>query len=171
MVFFISEVTDKTFQYGEKHFQYSCWDVFLTERAEGKPSNKKIETWNWNAFWVNWKVELKSYSWMEHVFLSQNSPWKLVFMVSSTAWKQNSQKSVLWVDKFCNFVRVIWRNFLSFFQGMKVVVNALIGATPSIVNVLMVCLIFWLIFAIIGVNLFRGKYFKCLNKDTREKYR
>ena len=49
---------------------------------------------------------------------------------------------------------------------MKVVVNALIGATPSIVNVLMVCLIFWLIFAIIGVNMFRGKYFKCANKDT-----
>jgi len=55
-------------------------------------------------------------------------------------------------------------------EGMKVVVNALIGATPSIVNVLMVCLIFWLIFAIIGVNMFRGKYFKCLNKETREKY-
>ena len=55
-------------------------------------------------------------------------------------------------------------------EGMKVVVNALIGATPSIVNVLMVCLIFWLIFAIIGVNFFMGKFFKCINTDTMEKY-
>ena len=49
-------------------------------------------------------------------------------------------------------------------------VNALIGATPSIINVLMVCLIFWLIFAIIGVNFFMGKFFKCINTETGEKY-
>ena len=55
-------------------------------------------------------------------------------------------------------------------EGMKVVVNALIGATPSIFNVLLVCLIFWLIFAIIGVNTFMGKYFKCVNTETGEKY-
>ena len=55
-------------------------------------------------------------------------------------------------------------------SGMKVVVNALIGATPSIVNVLLVCLIFWLIFAIIGVNFFMGKFFKCMNTETGEKF-
>uniref|UniRef100_H2ZFQ9 Sodium channel protein n=1 Tax=Ciona savignyi TaxID=51511 RepID=H2ZFQ9_CIOSA len=52
---------------------------------------------------------------------------------------------------------------MSRFEGMKVVVNALIGAIPSIGNVLMVCLIFWMIFSIMGVNLFAGKFFKCLN--------
>ena len=49
---------------------------------------------------------------------------------------------------------------LSRFEGMKVVVNALIGAIPSIFNVLLVCLIFWLIFSIMGVNLFAGRFFK-----------
>ena len=43
-------------------------------------------------------------------------------------------------------------------EGMKVVVNALVGALPSIFNVLTVCIIFWLIFAIIGVNTFMGKF-------------
>lgn len=38
--------------------------------------------------------------------------------------------------------------------------NALVQAIPSIFNVLLVCLIFWLIFAIMGVQLFAGKYFK-----------
>ncbi|XP_029287565.1 sodium channel, voltage gated, type VIII, alpha subunit b isoform X2 [Cottoperca gobio] len=56
---------------------------------------------------------------------------------------------------------------LSRFEGMRVVVNALVGAIPSIMNVLLVCLIFWLIFSIMGVNLFAGKYYYCYN-DTAE---
>ncbi|XP_073503120.1 sodium channel protein type 2 subunit alpha-like isoform X2 [Phyllobates terribilis] len=55
---------------------------------------------------------------------------------------------------------------LSRFEGMRVVVNALIGAIPSIMNVLLVCLIFWLIFSIMGVNLFAGKYYHCVNTTT-----
>ncbi|XP_042327829.1 sodium channel protein type 5 subunit alpha-like [Sceloporus undulatus] len=52
---------------------------------------------------------------------------------------------------------------LSRFEGMRVVVNALVGAIPSIMNVLLVCLIFWLIFSIVGVSLFAGKFGKCIN--------
>ena len=43
---------------------------------------------------------------------------------------------------------------------MKVVVNALIKAIPSILNVLVVCLILWLIFAIMGVQMFAGRFYK-----------
>ncbi|XP_038572598.1 sodium channel, voltage-gated, type I like, alpha b isoform X1 [Micropterus salmoides] len=57
---------------------------------------------------------------------------------------------------------------LSRFEGMRVVVNALLGAIPSIMNVLLVCLIFWLIFSIMGVNLFAGKYYHCINTTTDE---
>ncbi|XP_071396113.1 sodium channel, voltage-gated, type I like, alpha b isoform X4 [Centroberyx affinis] len=57
---------------------------------------------------------------------------------------------------------------LSRFEGMRVVVNALLGAIPSIMNVLLVCLIFWLIFSIMGVNLFAGKYYHCVNTTTDE---
>uniref|UniRef100_A0A668AXG2 Sodium channel protein n=1 Tax=Myripristis murdjan TaxID=586833 RepID=A0A668AXG2_9TELE len=59
---------------------------------------------------------------------------------------------------------------LSRFEGMRVVVNALLGAIPSIFNVLLVCLIFWLIFSIMGVNLFAGKYYKCVNATTDESF-
>uniref|UniRef100_A0A3Q3K9N9 Sodium channel protein n=1 Tax=Monopterus albus TaxID=43700 RepID=A0A3Q3K9N9_MONAL len=58
---------------------------------------------------------------------------------------------------------------LSRFEGMRVVVNALIGAIPSIMNVLLVCLIFWLIFSIMGVNLFAGKFGRCVN-NTGQNY-
>ncbi|XP_028848894.1 sodium channel, voltage gated, type VIII, alpha subunit a isoform X3 [Denticeps clupeoides] len=57
---------------------------------------------------------------------------------------------------------------LSRFEGMRVVVNALVGAIPSIMNVLLVCLIFWLIFSIMGVNLFAGKYYYCYNETSEE---
>ncbi|XP_065438765.1 sodium channel protein type 5 subunit alpha-like isoform X1 [Chrysemys picta bellii] len=52
---------------------------------------------------------------------------------------------------------------LSQFEGMRVVVNALVGAIPSIMNVVLVCLIFWLVFSIMGVHLFAGKFGKCVN--------
>lgn len=50
------------------------------------------------------------------------------------------------------------------------VVNALLGAIPSIMNVLLVCLIFWLIFSIMGVNLFAGKFYYCINTTTSERF-
>lgn len=50
------------------------------------------------------------------------------------------------------------------------VVNALIGAIPSIFNVLLVCLIFWLIFGIMGVNLFAGKFYRCINTTTGDPF-
>ena len=54
--------------------------------------------------------------------------------------------------------------------GPQVVVNALLGAIPSIMNVLLVCLIFWLIFSIMGVNLFAGKFYYCINTTTSERF-
>ena len=41
--------------------------------------------------------------------------------------------------------------------------NALFQAIPAIFNVLLVCLVFWLIFSIIGVTLFAGKFNFCTN--------
>lgn len=54
---------------------------------------------------------------------------------------------------------------ISRWQGMRIVVNALMFAIPSICNVLLVCLVFWLIFSIMGVQFFGGKFFKCVDDD------
>ncbi|KAG5346938.1 SCN60 protein, partial [Acromyrmex charruanus] len=53
---------------------------------------------------------------------------------------------------------------ISRWQGMRIVVNALMYAIPSIFNVLLVCLVFWLIFSIMGVQFFGGKFFKCVDE-------
>lgn len=48
---------------------------------------------------------------------------------------------------------------------LQVVVNALIQAIPAIFNVLLVCLVFWLIFSIMGVNLFGGRFAGCVDQS------
>ncbi|XP_075980866.1 na channel protein 60E isoform X3 [Anticarsia gemmatalis] len=54
---------------------------------------------------------------------------------------------------------------ISRWQGMRIVVNALMYAIPSIFNVLLVCLVFWLIFSIMGVQFFGGKFYKCVDDE------
>jgi hypothetical protein len=57
-------------------------------------------------------------------------------------------------------LRVISRN-----QGMKLIVNALLSSLPSMTNVTIVCCLFILIFAIIGVNSFKGSFGACDIED------
>lgn len=64
------------------------------------------------------------------------------------------------MSNFLNPVRHFSRN--DPYIPVQVVVNALIQAIPSIFNVLLVCLILWLIFAIMGVQMFAGKYYKVM---------
>ncbi|XP_042144936.1 sodium channel protein para [Ixodes scapularis] len=52
---------------------------------------------------------------------------------------------------------------MSRLEGMRVVVNALVQAIPAIFNVLLVCLIFWLIFSIMGVQMLAGKFYRCVD--------
>lgn len=57
-------------------------------------------------------------------------------------------------------LRMISRN-----QGMKLIVNALLASLPSIMNVTIVCMLFILIFAIVGVSFFKGAYGFCEMDD------
>ncbi|CAG5099650.1 Oidioi.mRNA.OKI2018_I69.XSR.g16619.t1.cds [Oikopleura dioica] len=50
---------------------------------------------------------------------------------------------------------------ISRWEGMRVVVNALIHCIPAIGNVITVCILFWLVFGIMGVQFFAGKFFFC----------
>lgn len=38
-------------------------------------------------------------------------------------------------------------------------------AIPSIINVLLVCIVFWLIFSIMGVQFFGGRFYKCVDGE------
>jgi hypothetical protein len=49
--------------------------------------------------------------------------------------------------------------------GMKLIVTALLSSLPSMTNVTIVCCLFLLIFAIMGVDLFKGQFDYCKNLD------
>jgi len=52
---------------------------------------------------------------------------------------------------------------ISRWEGIKIVVNSLFQAIPNIGNVLLVCVMFWLIFSIMGVQFFGGLFYKCVD--------
>jgi len=60
-------------------------------------------------------------------------------------------------------LRMISRN-----KGMRLVVNALFSSMPAILNVLFVCLLFFLIFGIIGVSYFKGAFRACMGPGFGE---
>jgi hypothetical protein len=53
-------------------------------------------------------------------------------------------------------LRLIGRN-----ANMKVVINSIIRSVPTIGNVMLISLFFFLLFGIIGVNYFKGTFFYC----------
>ncbi|XP_025077550.1 sodium channel protein 1 brain-like isoform X2 [Pomacea canaliculata] len=59
---------------------------------------------------------------------------------------------------------------ISRWQGMKIVVNSLMRAIPAIFNVFLVGMVFWLIFSIMGVQFFAGKFYKCVNSTSGEMF-
>lgn len=50
-------------------------------------------------------------------------------------------------------------------KGMKLIVNALLASIPNMTNVAIVCALFLLIFAIMGVDQFKGRFWRCSIED------
>ncbi|GLC39690.1 Caveolin-2 [Pleodorina starrii] len=55
------------------------------------------------------------------------------------------------------------------YEGLRVVVNALFAVLPAMANVALVCLLFYVVFAILAVNLFKGKLYNCIDADSGER--
>ena len=52
---------------------------------------------------------------------------------------------------------------------LKVVVNALLNSLPGLGNVLMVSILFWIIFGILGMQLFMGAFSRCSDENVDAK--
>jgi uncharacterized membrane protein len=80
------------------------------------------------------------------------------FMMNSSGSDTSSLSSLkaLRAVRALRPLRMISRN-----EGLKIAVKALFASIPAMANVLMVCLLFLLIFAIMGVNFFKGTFYSC----------
>ncbi|XP_071318495.1 sodium channel protein type 4 subunit alpha B-like [Trachinotus anak] len=59
---------------------------------------------------------------------------------------------------------------LSRFQGLRVVLKTFAVTFPSMFDALLVALVVWLIFSIVGVNLFAGKFYYCFNETSQQMF-
>uniref|UniRef100_A0A8V0YFY4 Voltage-dependent T-type calcium channel subunit alpha n=1 Tax=Gallus gallus TaxID=9031 RepID=A0A8V0YFY4_CHICK len=69
---------------------------------------------------------------------------------------------VLRVLRLLRTLRVISRA-----PGLKLVVETLISSLKPIGNIVLICCAFFIIFGILGVQLFKGKFYHCLGVDIR----
>ena len=60
--------------------------------------------------------------------------------------------------------------FISQNMSMRVVVKALFQSILALLNVMIVILIIWLLFAILGVSLFGGKFYSCENRALETQF-
>ncbi|XP_052520297.1 sodium channel protein type 7 subunit alpha [Budorcas taxicolor] len=110
--------------------------------------------------------------WMAYGFKAYftNGWYKLDFMVVmvfclSLIGKSREELKPLVSIKFLRALRV-----LSQFEKLKVVVSALIKTTLPTLSVFLVCLMIWLAFGIIGVHLFAGKFYECIDPTSGERF-
>ncbi|XP_034540879.1 sodium channel protein type 4 subunit alpha B-like [Notolabrus celidotus] len=57
---------------------------------------------------------------------------------------------------------------LSRVQGLRVVVHTLVRSFPSLFDVVLVSLMVWFVFCLVGVRLFAGKFHFCFNETSEE---
>ncbi|KAM4691759.1 voltage-dependent T-type calcium channel subunit alpha-1G [Rhinophrynus dorsalis] len=86
----------------------------------------------------------------------------LVSLVSDSGTKILGMLRVLRLLRTLRPLRVISRA-----QGLKLVVETLMSSLKPIGNIVVICCAFFIIFGILGVQLFKGKFFYCLGEDTR----
>ncbi|CAG05621.1 unnamed protein product, partial [Tetraodon nigroviridis] len=59
---------------------------------------------------------------------------------------------------------------LSFLQGSQRVVGTLFRMVPSLVSGTLVILLVWLVFSVVGVQMFAGKFYYCVNETSGEMF-
>ncbi|TKS67257.1 Sodium channel protein type 4 subunit alpha [Collichthys lucidus] len=166
---------DACFPYGEYYYNHchhlAYCSLGCVQRFQCCQVNADVG-W-WKIWWTLRKTcyRIVEHNWFESfiIFMILLSSGALVSLISLGANAMGY--SELGAIKSLRTLRALRPlRALSRFEGMRVVVNALLGAIPSIFNVLLVCLIFWLIFSIMGVNLFAGKYYACFNTTTDKRF-
>ncbi|XP_075447764.1 sodium channel protein type 8 subunit alpha isoform X3 [Ascaphus truei] len=176
----------------EQPEEYFDPDACFTEGcvARFKICQVSVEEGMWKNWWTLRKTcfLIVEHNWFETfiIFMILLSSGALAFEDVYIEQRKTIRTILEYADKVFTYIFILemllkWLayGFVKFFTNawcwldfliVDVVVNALVGAIPSIMNVLLVCLIFWLIFSIMGVNLFAGKYYYCFNDTAEEMF-
>nr|XP_021330381.1 voltage-dependent T-type calcium channel subunit alpha-1H isoform X1 [Danio rerio] len=89
----------------------------------------------------------------------------LIDILVSLAWTGNRIFGILRVLRLLRTLRPL--RVISRAPGLKLVVETLITSLRPIGNIVLICCAFFIVFGILGVQLFKGKFFHCEGGDTR----
>ncbi|XP_034390660.1 sodium channel protein type 4 subunit alpha B-like [Cyclopterus lumpus] len=113
----------------------------------------------WLAFGLK-KYFSDAWSWIDFLILQVS----LVSLAADTfGFSEMGAFQFLRTLRALGLLRVISR-----FQGLRGVVQALVRTVPSMLDFLLVVLVLWMVFSILGVNLFAGRFFYCFNETAEE---
>ncbi|XP_064475209.1 sodium channel protein type 4 subunit alpha A-like isoform X2 [Ornithodoros turicata] len=101
------------------------------------------------------------------------SPWHLLdFFVQATSimylfLETTGEETAL--TRFLRSMRALRpMRIISQMKSIKIVVDALAASVPSIINVVVCCAFIWLVFGIVGMSLFAGRFYRCVDPQTDE---
>ncbi|XP_012511279.1 PREDICTED: sodium channel protein type 7 subunit alpha [Propithecus coquereli] len=91
---------------------------------------------------------------------------------------RESKKGKIWQNIRKTCFKIVENSWFKCFIGLVtllstgtlVVVRALIKTTLPTLNVFLVCLMIWLSFSILGVQLFAGKFYECIDPTSGERF-
>ncbi|KAG1669527.1 Sodium channel protein para [Nymphon striatum] len=165
-------------QYPADCYPDGCYSAFPW--CLGDETNKHWRNWNQLRAKTYWLIENKYFETIVVVMILLSS---LALAAEDVHLKNKPllKEILYYMDRFFTIafflemlIKMLALGFKTYFTNawcwldfviVLVVVNALVQAIPAIANVLLVCLIFWLIFSIIGVQFFGGKFQQCIDGE------
>jgi len=81
---------------------------------------------------------------------------------------QGSQLKLFKVFRLLRILRPLPNDLKN--EGLRVAIQAMLYAIPNIINVTVISALFFLIFGIIGVNYFKGRFFSCKKMTDLEEH-
>lgn len=119
-------------------------------------------------FIVEMALKLLAFGVFAHPGAYVRDPWNLLdgsivvlSLVDMAIGSENLR--ILKIIRFCRALRPL--RMIRRLEGLRIVVNAVLKAIPNCVHVMMVSLLFFLIFAILGVNFFGGRFYSCTDES------
>ena len=117
------------------------------------------------------KIVRNGFLWCEGSYLTD--PWSMLdfFIVVSADFDlifSGVDLSFLKVVRMLRTLRPL--RFISHNKSMKIVVNALLGSVPALINVIIVILMVWIMFAILAISFMTGKMGYCKSPKVTDIY-
>jgi len=86
----------------------------------------------------------------------------IMSIVDATSTKDFGFVKIMRMAKLGRPLKLVFRN-----EKLKISIQALISGTPQILNLLMLVILIYTIFAIVAVNFFEGRMFDCMNDSVK----